>query len=754
MNGMKRINVLLSIILCFLILICLLTAGGFVFLRLSSESNTLEAADYYLSEQNPKEALSAYASLLKRELIPLGSLEENNIQLAEAGVLRSIDMILSDDDAVQQLITDDSLKLIQNEANHPLVSKSFLKDLQIRIDYTDLLKAGSSPDTNTNPISSFSKAFSDFTTSLFQQGTIIARDQRLINQAWEAFDSFLINDAKQIVSEISDEALRTSTLVAFDQKTAEHLVALHDQKKNTIHAGAWYSLVYDEVSKLCGDARYSGLEESFSGADFISGGAFSFAVIRNGKISLIGDSLGAEKDVEMIDDAVSIDVGWNHAIVLHADGSASVLGARQYKKALVSEWKALTAVAAGGFHTVGLQNDGKVIATGLNLSKQCNVTKWKNVIAIDAGLNHTVALLSDGTVVATGDNSYGQCDVSEWKNVTDISCGANFTLALTADYHVLAAGDNSCGQCDVSSWENVIAVDAGVWHSIGLLTDGRIITCGESVRGQRELDTFAPEAINSSGPSHSLSEYIYIGHEMDGPWFYCSEDGCVIAAMDFEAEKILATRADMICTSNISPIGILSGGGTEPLGATLPTRIARQNHSVLALTGDYFTFGYNRDGLQIRQGTIFKEEKDERGFAFYPDGTMRIVDPNETTATDLLSLGIKDSWVFGPFLILDGEACDIHRHPLSYNDVTMRSVVASICPYHHIAAAFGKSTLADCTKLLLDYGCQTAYNLDGGRSCFMIFLGNQINRTSYRKAGWRNLQDMVGFLTSASVPNP
>lgn len=754
MDGMKRKIVTLTIILVSLILVCLLAAGGFVFLRLSSQAKTLETADAFLSEQRPAEALSAYASLLKAEPIPLGSLEENSIQLAEAGVLRSADMILSDDEAVGQLITNDVLNTIRAEAEHPLVSESFLDELRIRIRYTDLLKAGTSQAAGLDPASPFSMVLSGFTASLFQQGAIISQDQRLKTKVWQAYDSFLLDDAKKIASEITDESLRTSTLADIDQKWAEHLVALHNQKKNTVHAGAWYSFVYDEVSMLSGDARYAGLEESFAGADFVSGGAFSFAVIRGGKISLIGDTLGAEKDIETISDAVSIDVGWNHAVVLHADGTASVLGARQYKKALVSDWKDLTAVAAGGFHTVGLRKDGKVVATGLNLSKQCNVTKWKNITAIDAGLNHTVALCSDGTVIATGDNTFGQCNVSDWKNVTDISCGANFTLALTSDYHVLATGDNSRGQCDVSAWSNIIAVDAGVWHSIGLLTDGRIITCGESVRNQRGLDTFAPETITSAGTDGSVSEYIYVGDELDGPWFYCSEEGCAIVGMDYEVEKLLATRADLICTANVSPIGILSGGGTEPKGAALPMKIACQNRTVLALTGDYFTFGYNRDGLQIRQGTIFKQEKDERGFSFYPDGTMQIVDPNETTAEDLLSLGIKDSWVFGPILILDGEACDIHKHPLSYNDVTMRSIVASICPYHHIATAFGKSTLADCTKLLLDYGCQIAYNLDGGRSCFMVFMGKQINRTSYRKGGWRNLQDMVGFLTSESVPQP
>lgn len=746
----KILIIILSVIL--VILLCLLAAGGFVLLRLNTQLNTLQEADSFLSDQRPLEALTSYASLLKKKNINIVSLEQNNIELAESGVLRSADLLLADDETAGQLISTDLLNSISADATHPSVSESFLEELKIRIRYTDLLKAGTSLPAGTEYNSPFSQALSGYMAALFEQGAVLSRDKRLEISAWQAFDSFNLEEAKHIASGISDEKIRTSILSSFDQKWAAYLISLHDLKKNAVHAGAWYSFVYGDTPKLSGDARYAGLEESFEGADYISGGIFSFAVIRGGTITLLGDTLGAEKDIQSISDAVSIDIGWNHAVVLHTGGTASVLGAKQYKKAEVNDWKDLSAVAAGGFHTVGLRQNGTVVATGLNLSKQCNVSKWKNISAIDAGLNHTVGLKSDGTVVATGDNTYGQCDVSEWKNVMDIRCGANFTLGLTSDYRVLAAGDNSCGQCDVADWPDVIALDAGVWHSVGLLADGRIVTAGESVRGQRGLDTYSPENSISREVSSPVSEYIYIGDELNGPWFYCSEDGCTIVAMD--ADEILATRADMICTSNVPPIGILSGGGTTPKGAALPTKIARQNRTVLALTGDYFTFGYNRDGLQIRQGTVFKEEKDERGFAFYPDGTMRIVDPEVTTADDLLSLGIKDSWVFGPFLILDGEACDIHKHPLSYNDVTMRSIVASICPYHHIAAAFGKSTLANCTKLLLDYGCQMAYNLDGGRSCFMIFMGKQINRTSYRNSGWRNLQDMVGFLTSESVPKP
>ena len=80
--------------------------------------------------------------------------------------------------------------------------------------------------------------------------------------------------------------------------------------------------------------------------------------------------------------------------------------------------------------------------------------------------------------------------------------------------------------------------------------------------------------------------------------------------------------------------------------------------------------------------------------------------------------------------------------------------MASICPYHHIGAAYGFSTLAQVVDNLLDYGCEIAYNLDGGRSSMLVFMGNAVNKTAFIGKGWRGLKDMVGFLTSDLVPEP
>ncbi|MBQ3651498.1 MAG: phosphodiester glycosidase family protein, partial [Clostridia bacterium] len=497
----------------------------------------------------------------------------------------------------------------------------------------------------------------------------------------------------------------------------------------------------------------------FTPEDRVVSGLFSLIRLTDGRVELLGDTLGATKVVEEITDAKDAALGLNHGLVLHRNGTVRHLGARQYGRDAAEEWRGIIQVAAGAFHSVGLTRRGMVVAAGLNLDSQCRVSGWTNVVAVDAGLRHTVALLKSGRVVATGDNSFGQCDVSGWRDVIEIRCGGNFTVGLTSDFRLLATGDNGCGQCNVSDWQEVMAFDAGLWHTVALLSDGTIVTAGTNDHDQCALEGVSlfpaeEKAQRTASVFGSETELVYIGDPKDGPWFYCSGEGSVIIAFDVDTGKMKATRADLICTYGHPPVGILSGGGDEPQRSVSASKLAKQNKAVFALTGDYFTFGYNADGLQIRRGHVFKEKKDEVGFGFFPDGSMRIIDPYATTAEELLVQGVNDSWVFGPTLIEDGLALDIHKHPLAYNDVTMRTVMASICPYHHIGAAYGSCTLAQVVENLLDYGCTIAYNLDGGRSSMMVFLGETVNRSVFLGGGWRGLQDMVGFLSSDLVPEP
>ena len=588
---------------------------------------------------------------------------------------------------------------------------------------------------------------------VIEEDILREHDALVAADAQAALEGLDLKKALALSTQVMDGPARDALRQALYDAWAEKGCELRETYGNSLLAGAWYSLSLGETPHLAGDKRYEGLAADLAGGDAVIGGVFSWMKITSGRVELIGDTLGATKDVAEITDAVGGALGWNHGLVLHGDGTVTHLGARQYGRGAAEEWTNVTAVAAGAFHSLGLTQEGTVVAAGLDLDGQCQVQAWTDVVAVAAGLRHSVALTRDGRVLATGDDSCGQCDVSHWENIVALRCGGNFTLGLTADGRLLAAGDDSCDQCDVSQWESVIAFDGGLWHTVALLQDGRIVATGANGHDQLALrgTRLYASGVREERPEDcelEETEFVYTGDPLNGPWLYYNGQGAVIAAFDEDSGKIRATRADLICTWGHPPTGIFSGGGDKPARPVRATKLAQQNRAVFALTGDYFTIRRNADGLQLRRGVVFKEQKKTVGFGFYPDGTMRFIDPNEITAEELLAQGVTDSWVFGPALIEDGMARDIHKHPLSYNDVTMRSVVASLCPYHHIGAAYSFSTLAQVTENLLGYGCEIAYNLDGGRSSMMVFMGKTINRSAFLNSGWRGLVDMVGFLTS------
>ena len=785
----------------------LLAAGWYLYSQLQGRETAKKTGDKLYAEGQYGEAMEAYAQLME-DITPLRytPLGKELPQAGAEGVLSCVDALLETEDGPRYLMEQNVFETVPDHATHPDAPVAFLREaLDQRALFARAVLVNEEGDLKealalvkasglTSPRAL--ALIDELTDTLNRQEILLSalkareegrleealalvkesglqpelideiqrqitdeNDRKLIDQAWEAMEAMAPQRAMDILSGLSNNNIRRTMKRVLTDARKDMIQELRTKYADKVLAGAWYSLVLGDEPQLTGDRRYEDLKKVFTPEDRVVSGLFSLIRLTDGRVELLGDTLGATKVVEEITDAKDAALGLNHGLVLHRNGTVTHLGARQYGRDAAEEWRGIVQVAAGAFHSVGLTRRGMVVAAGLNLDSQCRVSGWTNVVAVDAGLRHTVALLKSGRVVATGDNSFGQCDVSGWRDVIEIRCGGNFTVGLTADYRLLATGDNGCGQCNVSDWQEVMAFDAGLWHTVALLSDGTIVTAGTNGHDQCALEGVslfpAEEKAQRTAPVFgSETELVYIGDPKDGPWFYCSGEGSVIIAFDVDTGKMKATRADLICTYGHPPVGILSGGGDEPQRSVSASKLAKQNKAVFALTGDYFTFGYNADGLQIRRGHVFKEKKDEVGFGFFPDGSMRIIDPYEITAEELLAQGVNDSWVFGPTLIEDGLALDIHKHPLAYNDVTMRSVMASICPYHHIGAAYGSCTLAQVVENLLDYGCTIAYNLDGGRSSMMVFLGETVNRSAFLGGGWRGLQDMVGFLSSDLVPEP
>lgn len=534
------------------------------------------------------------------------------------------------------------------------------------------------------------------------------------------------------------------------------------EKRDALSAGAWHTVAVGENTLFYGDVRFTeavpeGAEKVFSGYT----GAF---FVDNGKVTAYGENFGAAEEIASFTDIVSVAAGFTHGLFLHEDGTVTGLGSEALNMLAVEDWTGITDVAAGAFHSVSLQADGKVLAAGDNTFGQCNTEAWTQVVSVEAGLHHTVALLSDGTVVATGDDQYGQCQVSEWEDIIAIAAGANFTLGLKNDYTVVFAGDNASGQGEVTDWQDVIALAGGVYHTVALRMDGTILFAGINDNGQRPEETEAVftalrtlEAVDNSTVG-TACEYIYDTEEMLGPWLYISEQGAVSIVVDETQEK-KPMRADLFSAQGSLPRGYVTKpeatGNIIKMPPEGPETMARKNRCVFGMVADFLGFTSNRKAVMMRNGIVYYNRNETSTMAVHPDGTLPCYEKADgITAEALMAEGVQDSFSFGPVLVKEGELGTDRKMEVTVK--TMRAAIGYACPYHYIAVVTGRDnglgcTFKDIAQIMQGYGCVEAYNLDGGHSTSMIFMGKEISLFTFegkKHLNMRQMSDILGFLNS------
>ena len=207
----------------------------------------------------------------------------------------------------------------------------------------------------------------------------------------------------------------------------------------------------------------------------------------------------------------------------------------------------------------------------------------------------------------------------------------------------------------------------------------------------------------------------------------------------------------------------LKDGETERAGFGNPERpgrassklykIAANYQAVLAINGDYIdNVRTDKKGIIIRDGVVYVDKNETDTLAFYPDGTMQIFRPDEITAEQLLEDGVKNTFSFGPTLIYDGVIePDLKRRHLSSRNP--RTALGMIEPYHFILIVVdgrqkGYSvgmTLVELADVFAAKGCQVAYNLDGGASATMSFMGENISQYNGSHTAQRSVPDALLF---------
>lgn len=201
-----------------------------------------------------------------------------------------------------------------------------------------------------------------------------------------------------------------------------------------------------------------------------------------------------------------------------------------------------------------------------------------------------------------------------------------------------------------------------------------------------------------------------------------------------------------------------------------PEQIAQKHQVVYAQNGDLWTWRVQEKrypGLIIRDGKIIKDQTYKKTvdavpsldeLSVYPDGRMEVRYPSEITSEQYLKDGAHDVFAFGPVLIRDGVLDE--RLKTSFKSAQPRSAIGMIEPGHFVGVmiegrtkrSFGTS-LGFVADILMERGCKLAFNLDGGQTSAMIFMGSLVmHEPTYNGfTNTRNQPDIIGIGTSPNA---
>lgn len=248
--------------------------------------------------------------------------------------------------------------------------------------------------------------------------------------------------------------------------------------------------------------------------------------------------------------------------------------------------------------------------------------------------------------------------------------------------------------------------------------------------------------------------YLSVADPDKGPWLYRDETLSIRIDL-ITSGKSKYLRAE-IYTRGPLPMGAFAYQDTRARKTALPYLLARQNKAVFGITDDFVTHHKNDKGVMIRLGKVYYDKKKAPTLAVLPDGELRVYEPGKATAKELLALGVKDSFAFGPILVNNGQ---IHKtvrtHPLRPSN--KRSSIGMVEKGHYICiVTLTGFTLKGLAELYLQNNCKVAYNLDGGHSASMVFMGEQLFRCGYNDlfSGQRPLPDMLVIGHNDAVPDP
>ncbi len=176
-----------------------------------------------------------------------------------------------------------------------------------------------------------------------------------------------------------------------------------------------------------------------------------------------------------------------------------------------------------------------------------------------------------------------------------------------------------------------------------------------------------------------------------------------------------------------------TGLAKDKFGSSQTTdKQARNKNAVIAINGDYCT--YNK-GLVVRNGEVYRSKVYHRDIlVMYNDGTMETYQKGEYDSKEILAKNPYQIWTFGPQLLQDGQP--MSKFNSSVTKRNPRTAIGYYEPGHYVFVTVdGRQSgysrgleMEQLSQLFYDLGCKVAFNLDGGQTSVMAFMGKIANK--------------------------
>lgn len=171
--------------------------------------------------------------------------------------------------------------------------------------------------------------------------------------------------------------------------------------------------------------------------------------------------------------------------------------------------------------------------------------------------------------------------------------------------------------------------------------------------------------------------------------------------------------------------------------------MSKNKNAVVAINGDYCTVN---KGTVVRNGVVYRKKAYKDTMVMYNDGSMQTILKGHFNFADAQRKGIWQAWTFGPQLLQNGQP--MTKFNSSVTTANPRTAIGYYEPGHYcFVTVDGRQpgysvgyALTQLSQLFYDLGCKVAFNLDGGGSAQMAFMGKRINSPCIN---FRRVDDML-----------